>query len=125
MNDLVAMAQRTKYAELVKDRAQLESLLLTQMKSSNDPMVREIGSGLADGTMNWRTLATNSAYADFMATAGESAESFTLDPARATFEAEAEPVPEKPAPRDPRVEDRAADEPLFRGELLRKRKPRS
>ena len=30
----------------------------------DDPRVREIGSGIADGTLTWRTVATHSAYSE-------------------------------------------------------------
>ncbi len=132
LDDLVELAQRTKYADLVKDRRQLESLLLTQMKGSQDPMTREIGNGIAGGTMSWRTLATNSAYSEFLTRAQESMATFSLEPALATLTAEAEAEAaaaeqeraSRPEPRDKKVEDRAADEPLFDGGLMKKRKPR-
>jgi len=129
LDDLVELAQRTKYADLIKDRRQLESLLLTQMKASQDPMTREIGSGIAGGTMSWRTLATNSAYREFLTRAQESMATFSLEPALATLTAEAAAAAEQerasgPEPRDKKVEDRATNEPLFDGGLMKKRKPR-
>jgi hypothetical protein len=63
---LVALADGTKYEHVANDRAKLERLLIEAMRTSTDPMTREIGSGLADGSLTWRTVGTSSAYADYV-----------------------------------------------------------
>jgi hypothetical protein len=36
------------------------------MRTSADPLTKEIGSGLADGSLTWRTIGTSSAYSDYV-----------------------------------------------------------
>lgn len=64
--ELTRLAEGTEFEDIAKDEAKLERLLFEAMKSSDDPMTREIGHGLAGGTMSWRTIATTSAYSDFL-----------------------------------------------------------
>jgi hypothetical protein len=61
---LAAMAKGTKYERISTDKAERDRLLFEAMRASDDPITREIGSGLADGSMTWRDVATNSAYAE-------------------------------------------------------------
>lgn len=61
---LVAMAKGTKYERIATDEAERDRLLFEAMRASDDPITREIGSGLADGSMTWHDVATSSAYAE-------------------------------------------------------------
>lgn len=63
LNALIDLARGTKFESVARDEKKLEELLLKEMQASEDPMTREIGSGIADGTMTWRTVASTSAYA--------------------------------------------------------------
>lgn len=66
LDKLIELAKGTPYEHVAKDEQALERMFLDTLKASGDPMRREIGSGIADGTMTWRTVATSSAYAEFV-----------------------------------------------------------
>lgn len=123
LDELVNLAKGTKHESIARDPKQLEELLLKEMKKSDDPMTREIGSGLADGTMTWRTLATNSAYAEFLDSAQEAVRLFDYGAAFEEMAAE-QARAENPPERRRRPAEEPADDPLFSGGLLKKRKPR-
>jgi hypothetical protein len=63
---LIELAKGTPYEGIATDEQAAERMFLDTLKASDDPMLREIGSGVADGSMTWSTLATNSAYADLL-----------------------------------------------------------
>lgn len=63
---LVELAKGTSLEHAAGDEDKLERLLLREMAASDDPIAKEIGSGLSDGTMSWRMLATGGVYADFV-----------------------------------------------------------
>lgn len=63
---LIALADGTRFAELARDEAKLRAYFLGQMRASADPMTREIGEGISAGTMTWHTVATHSAYAEYV-----------------------------------------------------------
>lgn len=56
----------TRYEELFRDERKVDQLFIDLLKTSDDPMAREIGSGLADGTLTKEQLAQGSVYADFV-----------------------------------------------------------
>ena len=60
------LAAGTELGALLRDESKLEKVVIDALKASADPMAREIGEGLASGTMSWSTIATTSAYADFL-----------------------------------------------------------
>jgi hypothetical protein len=64
-NEFVQLVEGTEYAAL-RDESKLEQMLIDTMKGSDDPITREIGESLANGTMTWGTLATTSAYSGFL-----------------------------------------------------------
>ncbi|GAA4429957.1 hypothetical protein GCM10023148_34550 [Actinokineospora soli] len=63
---LVDLARGTPWERVVADEAALEQVLVKEMAASADPLTKEIGAGLADGSMTWRTVASTSAYAEFV-----------------------------------------------------------
>ena len=63
---LVELASGTKYEQVANDPVNLERQLVEAMRTSADPMTREIGSGLADGSLTWRAVGTSSAYAEYV-----------------------------------------------------------
>jgi hypothetical protein len=65
-SEFVKLVEGTEYGEILRDESRLEKIVVDVLKASDDPMAREIGEGLAGGTMSWRTIATTSAYADFL-----------------------------------------------------------
>ena len=65
-DEFLKLVGGSEYAEVLRHESKLEKLIIDVMKSSGDPVTREIGEGLADGTMSWRTIATTSAYSGFL-----------------------------------------------------------
>jgi hypothetical protein len=76
LDALLAMAKGTRWESVARDEKALERLLVEEMKKSTDPMTKEIGSGLADGSMTWRSVATSSAYAEFLEQGAEGMRDF-------------------------------------------------
>lgn len=66
LNALIELTKGTSFESVAGDERKLEELLLKQMRASDDPMTREIGAGIADGSMTWRTVASTSAYAEYI-----------------------------------------------------------
>jgi hypothetical protein len=60
------LVEGTEHAEILRDEATLEKIIIDALKASDDPVTREIGEGRADGTLTWRTIATTSAYSGFL-----------------------------------------------------------
>ena len=60
------MIEESPHADLLRDEQRLRKCVVDAMKTSDDPLTREIGEGLAGGTMSWHTVATTSAYSDFV-----------------------------------------------------------
>jgi hypothetical protein len=116
LNELVKLTKGTEFEAVARDEKKLEELLLKEMKASDDPMTREIGSGIADGSMTWHTVATSSAYSEYLDRSVEAMERFdfkgTFD-ALAAEQAEAEQKAEQAKQRD-------EDEPFSRS-VLKKR----
>jgi hypothetical protein len=86
------------------------------MRSSDDPMTREIGSGIADGSMTWHTVATSSAYSAYVDGSVEAMRRFDFKEtfeALAAEQAEAEQKAEQAKQRD-------EDEPFSRSVLKRR-----
>lgn len=65
-SEFLKLVEGTEYAEVLRDESKLEKIVIDAMKGSDDPLTREIGEGLAGGTMSWSKVATTSAYADFL-----------------------------------------------------------
>lgn len=66
-DQFVQLADGTQYEEWLRDEHKMRRRLFDAMKASDDPMTREVGNGLADGSLTFRALATSSAYSDFLA----------------------------------------------------------
>jgi hypothetical protein len=117
LNELIKLARGTRFESAAADEKKLEELLLKEMQASDDPMTREIGSGIAGGSMTWHTVATNSAYSDYVDSSVEAMQRFdfteTFD-ALAAEQAEAERKTEQAKHRDDE------DEPFSRGVLKRR-----
>lgn len=81
LTELLKLAKGTRYESVAGDEQEVERLFLDALKNSADPMTREIGSGIADGSMTWQDVATSSAYAEHL---GEHVEAMRdFDPAAA------------------------------------------
>lgn len=76
LDKLVELAKGTPYEHIARDEQALERMFLETLKASDDPLCREIGSGIADGSMTWHTIATHSAYAEFVEQSLEQAREF-------------------------------------------------
>ncbi|GAB3449177.1 hypothetical protein [Actinophytocola sediminis] len=113
LNALIQLAKGTKFESVAGDEQKLEELLLKEMQASDDPMTREIGSGIADGTMSWRTVGSTGAYSDYLQRGVQAMRDFDFG---ATFDALAaeraanERAAEKARPQD-------EDEPFTRSVL--------
>jgi hypothetical protein len=117
LDELIKLAEGTEFESAAKDEKKLEELLLREMRKSDDPMTREIGSGIADGSMTWHTIATSSAYSDYVNSSVEAMRRFDFKEtfeALAAKQAEAEQKAEQARQRD---DD---DEPFSRGVLKRR-----
>jgi hypothetical protein len=64
LSKLIEQAKGTPYEDLVKDEEALRKAFLNTLKTNDDPRLREIGNGIADGTMTWLQVASSSAYAE-------------------------------------------------------------
>ncbi|HEY0450404.1 hypothetical protein [Actinophytocola sp.] len=76
LDKLIELAKGTPYEHLANDEKALERMFLETLKASDDPMLREIGGGIADGSMTWHTVATHSAYAEVVEESLEKAREF-------------------------------------------------
>ncbi|OLF15341.1 SRPBCC family protein [Actinophytocola xanthii] len=65
-SEFLRLVEGSAHADTLRDETTLRKMLFATMKDSDDPLVREIGEGLASGRMSWTTVATTSAYADFI-----------------------------------------------------------
>jgi hypothetical protein len=66
MDELLKLVEGTEFEAVARDEAKLQKLVYDAMKASDDPMTREIGEGLASGTITPMTIASTSAYAGFL-----------------------------------------------------------
>lgn len=66
LNALIKLTKGTRFESVAGDERKLEELLIREMQTSDDPITREIGSGIADGSMTWHTVASTSAYAEYI-----------------------------------------------------------
>lgn len=125
LNALINLAKGTKFESVARDEKKLEELLLKEMQASDDPMTREIGSGIADGTMTWRTVASTRAYAAYIDRSVEAMQRFDFG---ATFDALAaeQAASERAAEHAKQQQDQDEDEPFSQGVLKRRlgREPR-
>lgn len=96
-------------------------MFLDTLKASDDPMRREIGSGIADATMTWRTVATSFAYAEFVEQSLAQAREF--DGSTLTEELTRERQKTADEERRGRARAEAADaDDVFRGVLKRRKR---
>lgn len=123
LNELRALAKGTKYESIAGDRQKLEELLIQEIKGSKDPVLREIGSGLADGSMTWRTVVTSSAYADYLSRGMDKLTEVDLNEVFEAARAEQAAQEPKREPRPPRDEEPHERDTLFKG-FAKKRKRR-
>jgi hypothetical protein len=121
LRELIELAKGTRYESVAGDERKLEQLFLEELKRSPEPLTREIASGIADGSMTWRTVATSSAYAEYIGQSVAAMREFDLAGALGALAEQDEPA-EKSAER-PRREVSDEDD-LFTGDLLKKRRPR-
>lgn len=64
--EFLAALRGTRYEELFRDESKLDAMFADLLKRSDDPMAREIGSGLADGTLTKEQVGGSDVYADFV-----------------------------------------------------------
>lgn len=122
---LIGLAEGTKFEAVARDEKKLEELLLKEMRASDDPITREIGSGISDGTMTWRTVASTSAYSEYINRSVEAVQRFDFGAAFDALAAERE-ANERAAEQAKEQKERDEDEPFSRGVLKRRlgREPR-
>jgi hypothetical protein len=114
------LVEGTELEELLRDESKLETIIVDALKASDDPMAKEIGEGLAGGTMSWRTIATTSAYADFVDRGLTSLRQFDFTRLAGDLEAaQEEAAREKAEAREGGGDDHAAD--LWQGLRRKKR----
>jgi hypothetical protein len=65
-SEFLEFVEASPFAEILRDESRLRTIILDAMKQSDDPMAREIGEGLASGTMSSKMIATTSAYSEFL-----------------------------------------------------------
>jgi hypothetical protein len=118
LDALINLAKGTRFESVARDEKKLEELLLKEMQASDDPMTREIGSGIADGTMTWRTVASTSAYADYIDRGVEVMRRFDFGAEIDALAAE-QAASERTAEQAKQEQDE--DEPFSRGVLKRRR----
>ena len=121
LDALLKLTKGTRYESIARNEQEVERQFVEEMTRSSDPMIREIGSGLTDGTMTWHTVATSSAYAEQVNRGLEAMRDFDLPGALGALAEQDAPV-ENPADKPRREPDE--DDDLFAGGLLRKRRPR-
>lgn len=121
LDKLIELAKGTPYEQIAKDEQALERMFLDTLKASDDPMLREIGSGIADGTMTWHTVATHSAYTEFVEQSLAKAKEFDGDALTEELGREREKsIKEEGRQRERTEQDDSED--LFRGGVLKRRK---
>jgi hypothetical protein len=123
LHKLIELTKGTPYEQIAKDEQALERMFLETLKASDDPTVREIGSGIADGTMTWQTVATHSAYAEFVEQSLEKAREFDGGVLSEELGREQEKATKEEQRQRESVE-RDDSENLFRGGVLKKRRAR-
>ncbi|OLF15702.1 hypothetical protein [Actinophytocola xanthii] len=121
LDKLLELTRGTPYEHLAKDEQALERLFLDTLRTSDDPMLREIGTGIGDGTMTWRTVATHSAYAGILEQNLEKAREFDGGALAAELTAERSRTDEKERQQRERT-DTDDSEDLFRGGVLKRRR---
>lgn len=87
------------------------------MRTSDDPMTKEIGTGIADGSMTWHTVAANSAYSDYVDHGVEAMRRFDFTETFEALAAEQAEAERKAEQAKQRADD---DEPFSRGVLKRR-----
>lgn len=115
-DQLRELAQGTQLESYVSDEKELEALLLKEMQASPDPVTREIGAGIAGGSMTWRTVVSSGVYTDYIERGMAAMRDLDFG---ATFGALAEEEPPRPAAPPPNEHDE--DEPFNRSVLKRRR----
>jgi hypothetical protein len=116
LNELIKLTKGTRFEAVARDEKKLEELLLREMKASDDPMTREIGSGIADGSMTWHTVATSSVYSEYLDHSVEAMQRFDF---KGTFDALAAEQAETERKAE-QAKERDQDEPFSRS-VLKKR----
>jgi hypothetical protein len=115
---LINLAKGTRFESVARDEKKLEEMLLEEMRASDDPMTREIGNGIADGSMTWRTVASTSAYADYI---GRGVEAMQRVDFGAAFDALAAEQAAGEQAAEQAKHQKDEDEPFTRGVLKRRR----
>jgi hypothetical protein len=121
LDKLLELAKGTPYEHIAKDEQALERMFLDTLKASNDPMLREVGSGIADGTMTWHTVATHSAYKEFVEQSLAKAKEFDGGILIEELGRERDKATTEERRQQERAE-RDDSENVFRGDVLKRRK---
>ncbi|MGC4868135.1 hypothetical protein ACLQ3B_22200 [Micromonospora sp. DT53] len=77
--DVLAAVDRTPYGSVVRDEALRRQMVYESLSSGADPVGREIGQQLRDGSLSPRELLAASDYQDFFRQARAQAERLDLD----------------------------------------------
>lgn len=62
--EFLAMVRGTPYEALFRDEAKLDAMMFDLMKQSRDPLAREVGAALSDGSLTVRQLADSDVYSE-------------------------------------------------------------
>lgn len=99
--DVLAAVDRTPYGSVVRDEARRRQMVYESLISGVDPVGREIGQQLRDGSLSPRELLAASDYQDFFRQARAQAERLDLDAlataARAVAIDDTSSTPDEPA----------------------------
>lgn len=112
-DELRELVKGTRFESVADDEGKLKALLLKEMQASDDPVTREIGTGIAGGSMTWRTVVSSGVYGEYLERGMAAMRDLDFD---ATFAS----VPPEEAPQ-PRRTERDEDEPFTRNVLKRRR----
>jgi hypothetical protein len=74
--EMLRLVEGTPFEEVAKDEDRLREIVYDAMRTSDDPMTREIGEGLASGAVTPMELASIGAYRDFLDQKIQSMEAF-------------------------------------------------
>lgn len=72
---------------LLRDEQRMQQIIGDQMQSAQDPIVREMGRGLADGSATWSDLANTPAYQEKIREGLSALENFDTEAAMTETEA--------------------------------------
>jgi hypothetical protein len=115
-DELLKLARGTRLESYANDEEKLKAFLIKEMQASTDPVTREIGDGIAGGSMTWRTVAASGAYREYIERGARTMSELDLG---ATFESVKSEQEHRPG--QPRAADDDEDDYFSRPVLRRRR----